>query len=240
MSAVLIVTIFLLSAVSFAIYRTKRRSLKGASDQEFVPAPRGGLFGDPQGARRGEALPEAPPENVSAERAAELRERASRGDLSALDEAREAPDADLYGLVMKTLLERDRSVENVTSVSAHVVANRSLRGDERLARTFMAAWQESPSEVRLGDLLRVAALSDDARVFQDVVEAVVEAWEAGRLPRRTPGDLAQLFESEYWVLSAGARRSGAGFLLKQRLADVRRHLAARSRRPTLSTGQGQG
>jgi hypothetical protein len=238
-SAVLIISIFLLSALSFAIYRTKRRSSKGAAEQESFPAPPRGLFDEPLAPRRAAVLPDAASETVSAELAARLRERAAAGDLSTLEEAAEARDAALYDAVLDSLLWREATAENVAAVASHVVNNKSLRANGRLARALLSAWESSPQAVKLTDLLRVAALSDDARVFQDTFEAVAEAWERGRLTERTPDDLAQLFESEYWVLSAEARRSGAGFLLKQRLADVRRHLAARSRQRTLSTGQGQ-
>jgi hypothetical protein len=37
--------------------------------------------------------------------------------------------------------------------------------------------------------------------------------------------LRALFESEYWVLGAEARRAGPGFTLRQRLAEVSRQLA---------------
>ncbi|HEX8119251.1 MAG TPA: hypothetical protein VF521_18375, partial [Pyrinomonadaceae bacterium] len=42
-------------------------------------------------------------------------------------------------------------------------------------------------------------------------------------------DLRSLFEAEYWLLSSEAKRSGAGFVLKQTLNDVRRGLGAGAR-----------
>ena len=52
----------------------------------------------------------------------------------------------------------------------------------------------------------------------------------GRLEGLGAEDLRALFEAEYWLLSSEAKRSGAGFVLKQKLADVRRRLAAGARR----------
>lgn len=239
MSAVLIISIFLLSALSFAIYRTKRRTFKRAAEPEFFPSPPRGLFDDPQAPRRAATQTDPAAETVSAELASRLKERAAAGDLSSLEGAAETRDAELYDAVLDSLVWREATAENVASVASHVVNNKSLRANERLARALLSAWKSSPSAVKLTDLLRVAALSDDARLFQETMESVASAWEAGLLHGRASDELVQLFDSEYWVLSAEARRSGQGFLLKQRLADVRRHVAARSRRNTLSNGQGQ-
>ena len=49
---------------------------------------------------------------------------------------------------------------------------------------------------------------------------------AARVRNMSAEELRSLFEGEYWLLSSEAKRSGAGFLLKQRLAHVRRELSA--------------
>ena len=240
MSAVFIIAIFLLSAISFAIYRTKRRSFKSAAEDEYFPAPPRGLFDEPRAARRADAR-QADDSVLTqqANRASYLRELAGRGELSALDEAWATGDKNLYADVLNALLTRDASAENVIAVSSHVIESGELRANEMLARALLSVWKLSPPAVKITDLLRAAALSDDARLFQDFVEEVADAWEEGRTPERTADGLVQLFESEYWVLSPEARSSGAGFTLKQTLAEVRRRLAARARRETISHGPGE-
>jgi hypothetical protein len=85
-------------------------------------------------------------------------------------------------------------------------------------------------------LLRAAALSDDAGLFSRAVADVFAAWEAGRAGGLSAHDLRALFDAEYWLLSSEAKRSGAGFLLKQQLSDVRRRLSQSTRRQDSASG----
>ncbi|HEX7175898.1 MAG TPA: hypothetical protein VF240_11620 [Pyrinomonadaceae bacterium] len=229
LSAVLIISFFLLAAISFVLYRTKRQSLKSAAEQDFFPTPARGLFeDDSRGAAGGDGggagLASIP--YTHAGDAARLRERASRGELAALGEARLTGDKKLYDEVLGALLKRDPSAENVRAVAAHVIAGRDLRASRMLAGALLTLWRLSPDNVPVTDFLRVAALSDDAGVYRAAVEEVAEAWEQGRFPGRSAEDLCRLFESEYWVLAPEAIRTGAGFRLKQQLAEVRRRLSA--------------
>jgi len=233
LSAVLIISIFLLAAISFVLYRTKRQSLKSAAEQDFFPRPARGLFEDGSrgaGVGAGVATP-----YTHAGHAALLRERARRGELAALGEARSTGDKKLYDEVLGALLKRDPSAENIRAVAAHVIGGNDLPASRMLAGALLTLWRISPDNVPVADFLRVAALSDDAGVFREAVEEVAGAWEQGHLPGRSAEDLCRLFESEYWVLAPEAVRSGAGFRLKQQLAEVRRRLSAASRRGPLST-----
>ena len=232
MSAVLIISIFLLAAISFVLYRTKRQSLKSAAEQDFFPRPARGLFEDWS---RGAAGVAAATPYTHAGHAALLRERAGRGELAALGEARATGDKKLYDEVLGALLKRDPSAENIRAVAAHVIGGENLRASRMLAGALLTLWRISPDNVSAADFLRVAALSDDAGAFREAVEEVAGAWEQGLLPGRSAEDLCRLFESEYWVLAPEAVRSGAGFRLKQQLAEVRRRLADAPRREPLST-----
>lgn len=240
MSAVLIISIFLLAAVSLALYRTKRRSLNGAVDNDLFPPPARGLFDETQrAAAPGDAADARAKLNAATERATRLRELAGEGKFEALAEARAAGDAELYDELLSTLLGRDASAENVRAVASYVVGSDGLRANAALADALLTIWRRSPAEVPLTDLLRVAALSDDASVFRVAVEEVLEAWEQGRVPGKSAEDLRQLFDGEAWVLSSEARRTGAGFLLNRELADARRRLAAHARRQTHTAGPGE-
>ena len=228
LSAVLIISFFLLAAISFVLYRTKRQSLKSAAEQDFFPPPARGLFEDASRdaagvGSRGAGV--ATPDTHSAH-AARLRGRAAGGELAALGEARATGDKQLYDEVLGALLKRDPSAENVRAVTAHVIAGRDLRASRMLAGALLTLWRLSPDNVPVADFLRVAALSDDAGVFREAVEEVAAGWEQGHFPGRSAEDLCRLFESEYWVLAPEAIRTGAGFRLKQQLAEVRRRLSA--------------
>jgi hypothetical protein len=114
----------------------------------------------------------------------------------------------------------------VRELATHIAAGRDLRASPELAEILLGAWREGPTPASTAELLRVSALSDDAGTYGRAVTEVLQVWEAGGLDKLGAEDLRALFEAEYWQLSSEARRSGAGFVLKRKLADVRRRLAA--------------
>ena len=82
-------------------------------------------------------------------------------------------------------------------------------------------------------MLHVAALSDDATVYQAAVETALEFWRKGFLPKISPQELLAILEGEFWLLSSNTRSSGAGFLLKRTLSSARRELeTAHNNKPT--------
>jgi hypothetical protein len=56
------------------------------------------------------------------------------------------------------------------------------------------------------------------------VEEALNFWRRGLLPDVSAAELKALFDGEFWVLSARTRGSGAGFILKRKLASARREL----------------
>lgn len=86
------------------------------------------------------------------------------------------------------------------------------------------AFQQSPNRTSTTKLLHVAALTDDAKTFGRAIELVLMSWRDRTLSDLSAKDLQALFNSEYWVLSSRSRTSGAGFGLKQTLADANREL----------------
>ena len=224
MSAILIISVFLVFVATFAILRTKRSSSK--EDAQELPAglsPRG-LFD--AAADDDEILKESP-EQI---RRGELRERAERGDLSALAEARTPQDAALYRFVLDGLVGRAAGdAGRVRELAAHIAGGQDLRASPELAELLLGEWRQEPTLVSTAELLRVSALSNDAGTFGRAITEVLQSWECGRLEGLGAEDLRSLFEAEYWLLSSEAKRSGEGFVLKQKLADVRRRLAASAR-----------
>lgn len=225
MSAILIISVFLLFVASFAILRTKRSSSRGDA-HELPPgvSPRG-LF---------DATPhddETPRESPEQMRRGELRERAARGDLSALAEAHASDDAALYRFVLDGLVGRSAGEpERVRELASHIARGSGLRASPELAEMLLGEWRREPSPASTAELLRVSALSDDAGTFGRAVSEVLQHWEGGGLDALGAEGLRSLFEAEYWLLSSEAKRSGAGFVLKQKLADARRRLSGKSRR----------
>ena len=233
MSAILIISVLLVFVASFAILRTKRsRSQEVAGELPPGVSPRG-LF---DAASEDDETPKESPEQV---RRGALRERAERGDLSALTEARAAGDAALYRFVLDGLVGRaSGDAARVRELARHVAGGRDLRASPELAEMLLGVWRGEPTPSSTAELLRVSALSDDAGTFGRAVSEVLEVWEAGGLDKFTAEDLRSLFEAEYWLLSSEAKRSGAGFVLKQKLADVRRRLSTRTRGGQTTTDAG--
>ncbi|MDQ3920675.1 MAG: hypothetical protein M3348_19615 [Acidobacteriota bacterium] len=228
-SAILVISVLLIFVASLALLRTKGPRSKEAADELPPGAGPRGLFAD-AGARPGddEGASEA---EASDELEKALRARAGRGDLTALNDARAAGNAALYRATLDTLVARAAdSPDSLRALAAHVARGDELRSSPALAERLLELWKQSPTRAGAAELLRVAALSDDAESFGLAVSTVLRAWEEGRLADARAEDLRSLFEAEYWLLSSEAKRSGAGFLLKQRLADARRRLSARARR----------
>jgi hypothetical protein len=236
-SAILIITVLLVFAASFAILRTRR----SPSTPDVEPLPPGvsprGLFDVAD-----EAVPDAggadeeTPEKL---RAGVLRERAARGDLAALKEASAAGDPALYRFVLDGVVGSCAGDEaGLRALSAYVARGEGLRSSPELAEMLLCEWRRDAGPESTADLLRVSALSDDAGTFGRAVTEVLQLWEDGRLRGVGAETLGSLFEAEYWLLSSEARRSGAGFVLKQKLADVRRRLASGARGRETNTDAG--
>ena len=227
MSAILIISIFLVFVATLAILRTKRPP----SNEETGYLPPGlrprGLFDE----RAADSLGGGP-EDESERRASEefekgLLSRAARGDLEVLKDAHSSGSAELYRRLLDALVERcGESADELRALADFVTQNGELRAGRALAERLIENWERNPSRISVPRLLRVAALSDDAATFERAVSSVLRAQGDGRLTDMSAEELRSLFEGEYWLLSSEAKRSGAGFLLKQRLAHVRRELSA--------------
>lgn len=233
MSAILIISVILafVAAASFAILRT--RHSRSNADAELLP-PYGAraLFDGTDAART--ALPEVDEDAASEDFERELRERASRGDLETLKEARGSGRAGLYNLILGILLERSEGdASRLRALADFVAGGEDLGSTPALAAAALEDFGREPARARVPATLRVAALSDDAATFERAMTAVQRAWLEERLSDSNADELRALFDAEYWLLSSEVRRSGAGFQLKQKLAQVRRSLTDfEQRRPT--------
>ena len=79
-------------------------------------------------------------------------------------------------------------------------------------------------------MLHVAALADSPQTYAAAVKAAVQFWLNGKLTSISAEELQSIIDGEFWLLSSQARASGAGFVLKETLANARRELEA-SRSP---------
>lgn len=185
----------------------------------------GGLFGELSPADEAALLAAEKEANRSAERS-RLLARAGEGDKQALAEAHAAGDAGLYNEVLDALSEHADSDQRLLSLVSYVARNEALRVNQKLAAKFIESWKRSPDRNTTAKMLHVAALSGDASVYQHAIETAAQFLNDRAVPSLSADELRQLIESEYWILPAESRNSGAGFVLKRRLARLRRELTA--------------
>ena len=162
------------------------------------------------------------------QRARLLIERARRGDHSVLREADSIVDAGLYDQALTELVQRADSDSKLLALMSFVSRN-ELPVNETLARAVMGSWQRSPDRNGTAKALHFAALSDDARLYGEAVDNAMTLWRGEKLKDISPTELRTLFEGEFWVLSSRTRSSGAGFVVKQTLANARRELEEATR-----------
>lgn len=222
MLAVFIILLMLIVAGAFAFSRRNRDSLR-ASKEDILPAPTNfaGLFDTPNPAQ----FAAEEKTSLEAKRRADLLKRANQFDLKALDESE--TDAESYPEVLDELITQScTSQDRLQALVGHLSKSKGLKGSVRLAEIMIEVWKTSPDNKTTAQMLHLAALSDDAALLQRAIEMTLKSWKEGLLPNLSAKDFLALAESEYWVLAPEARRSGAGFILKNGLADLRRTLAA--------------
>jgi hypothetical protein len=230
-SAVIIISIFLLVVTSFAVFRSKR-SQSNEVTGELPPAHLRGLFsGEGDGrASDGRSADAGAAAKASEEHANSLRARAAAGDLEVLPDADATRDEALYAEILNTLADAGEAPEQLYRLSDFITRSEGLRTSRLLAGRILEDWKQSPARSSVPRMLRVVALSDDAAAYRNAIQTVFQFWREGRLHGSSSEELCALFESEYWMLSPDARRSGEGFVLKEELSEMRRRPAVAARR----------
>ncbi len=226
MVTVLIASFILLAAISFALYRSRHNALPDDEAPALPPPPTDfkSLFEDPAAEAEARA---AQVEKELAEKRAKLLARAAEGEKQTLNEAHAIGDNKLYEQVLHTLVERAGANEKqLFALASYIARADSLPVNTKLAAAFLESWKLSPGRHATAQMLHLCALAGDAALYQKAIETVLRYWQEQKLSDMTAEELARLIESEFWLIPSTARNSGAGFLLKRKLATVRRELAA--------------
>jgi hypothetical protein len=227
MVTVLITSFLLIAAISYAIYcwqRTSSNENAGRALQPPPPAGSRGLFSDEHSdALTAARLLEA--EKQSSEQRARLLERAAQGDKAVLMEAHTLGNKALYDEALDALvLSAGDNDKKLFALVSYITRSEQLRVTARLAERFLESWKTSTDRRSVAVVLHVAARADDAAVYQRAVETAHQFWREGQLPAVSVQELRALFDGEYWLLSQSVRSSGEGFVLKRKLASLRREL----------------
>jgi hypothetical protein len=226
MVTILITSFFILAILAIAIYFWQKPAASTEAEA-LRPPPGRGLFID--GTPGGQALAKAEAESKATANAvaqhAELVARAKGGERSVLQEARNSGDADLYNEALNLLVAGADSDPKLLALVSYVTRH-ELRVNKKLAERVIDSYKSAPDRSSTAKTLHVAALSDDAAVYQSAVETALKFWRERRLSEISQQELRSILEGEFWILSSPTRSSGAGFLLKRTLAAARRELEA--------------
>lgn len=227
---IIALAILFIAGVTFYFWR---RSAPDTADNALPPMfDARSLFSDPvadEAAEKERLLA------VRSDHARELLSRAEKGDRDALADAKQAGNAELYDQVLTTLVNHADSDAQLLSLMSYVTTN-ELKVNVSLARAVIVSWQKSPDRHSTAKALHFAALSDDAALYGETIEAALQFRRAGKLPDVSASELSALFDGEFWILSSRSRSSGAGFVLKQTLTDARRELEGHTGSPSVSAG----
>jgi len=223
MIALVVILVLALTGLAFTLYLWQRTPNKAGAEHEIEPRRFAGLFA----VRHSAADPAANEEADNSRFRASLVDRARNDDLTTLSEAHADGDGTLYGDVLDALIESAYgNQEKLSALVTRISKSSDLRANKQLAEQVFATWKAAPDRRSTTEMIHVAALSDDAEVYQQAIELVTSSWQQGKLREFRAEELVELFNSQYWILAPEARRGGAGFALKRKLAGVRRELAA--------------
>ncbi len=228
MVTILITSLFILAFLAIAVYFWQKPA--SSIEAEALPPPPGrGLFIDatPDGQAVEQARAEVDSEataNAAAKRR-ELLDRAEAGEKSMLLEARNIEDAEVYDEVLNLLIADADSDPKLLALVSYVTRH-ELRVNQNLAEKVMDSYKQAPDRSSTSKMLHVAALADDAAVYQSAIEIALEFWRERRLSEMSAQELRSILEGEFWILSSTTRSSGAGFLLKSALRGAHRELEA--------------
>jgi hypothetical protein len=226
MVTLLITTFFLLAGITYVVYLWQRPSSNQQAELNFPPPRAVGLFDDEDSNEPAPRELQPGRETADEERQA-LLARASEGDKDALRDAHALRDAAIYDEVLNKLIERADSDKALLALASYIArSDAHLRVNNRLAEKFIESWKLAPDRNSTAKMLHVAALAGDANLYQRAIETAYQFWRDRRLTGISPDELRQLIESEFWILAPPVRNSGAGFVLKRKLAQLRRQLVA--------------
>jgi hypothetical protein len=213
------VVVFLLFAVG--VYFWQKPSTDYSAKVLPPPPNARGLFGDDPSTADTDAERMA----LMSRRREELIAKAANGNRSALDEAHQIGDLDLYHRVLDEIVRVSDTDPKLLSLLSYISQN-ELPVNRNVAEAVLSSWRRAPDRGGTARALHFAALSDDADLYRTAVENALQMWREAKLGDISAVELRALFDGEFWVLSSRSRSSGAGFVLKRTLDGARRELEA--------------
>ena len=153
----------------------------------------------------------------AAEESEKLLAWASLVNFSELTKMPMAENKKILNEALEILTDRARLSEDVLALCSFVVNHKTLNVNQKLLNKFQLCWENAPDLQKTTQFFELALRADDADLFQSVVTSAEQLITNGNLSDLDLGELRELAASHFWLLSASARMSGAGFWLKQKL-----------------------
>jgi hypothetical protein len=200
MVTVLVTSFLLLVVISFAVYRWQRSEPGDHVNRALrTPAVFSGLFADSV-SEESARLNSAQAEEALKEKRRLLLQRAADGDRETLIDAYQSSDATLYDELLTALVCRAENAKQVFALASYVVRHDGLPVNVKLAEAFTESWKNAPDRRTTPEMLHVAALTGDAGFYQQAIELASQFSHEKMLVDLRPDELAQLIESEFWLL----------------------------------------
>lgn len=134
-------------------------------------------------------------------------------------------DAPPYRSLFAPSDEELRAAEKAeaTQQRAKVEEENRLSAEKKFqaARDFQTIWTNEPNRKNTVELFRLGARSENAQVFSEAANAVLEFWRENKIADLTARDLADLLDSHLATLPQQERTSGALFWLRQEIMSLR-------------------
>ena len=222
----LITSFLVLAFIGIAIYFWQKP--RPTVEVDVLRSPPGrGLFSDRENEHQLLAASGKDQNTLPAAERDEILRAAKAGEKSALQAAHNSRDPQLYSESLDLLVESADSNPGVLALTSYVTRH-ELPVNKKLAEAVIASCKTEPDRVVATKMLHIAALADDAEVYQKAVETALSLFRNHRLNEMSASELRSILDGEFWILSSATRSSGAGFLLKRTLTNARRELVAAS------------
>lgn len=225
MVTVLVTSFLLLAAIIYAVYWWQSEPSNRSAEEHILPPQPGwrGLFSEETAGQK--QLTSAAESGLKEQQRTLLLERAAQGERAVLADARASNDAALYDEVLTALVQCADSDKKLLALVSYMTRETPPYSiNRKLAERFIDAWKISPDRASTAKMLHITALADDAGIYQKAIEMALGFWREQMIADLSAEELRSLAESEYWILSQTERSSGQGFLLKLKLAALRREL----------------
>lgn len=227
---IIFASLLIAAALGFSVILTNRRkALEPENAAKFQPSARRGLF-EPTDEEI-DVFERAEKEKLRADELKNqkriLLERAENNDFTVLIEAAKTGDLQFYEKALDLLTERNKAEpENLLRFAAFLSGGK-LQTNKTFSNALLGEWSANSQTASLPTVLHVSALTDSAEIYLQTVEAIFDSWKENKLTKISASDLFAAFDAHFRLLPTSARASGAGFMLKEKLGNIRREVSGK-------------